>query len=640
MSRSSKVGRMARSVAGKKRELEKLLKELPDATGVYLMKDSGDQVLYVGKAKSIRSRVRSYFARSADLSKRISRMVTRVARVDFIVTSSEAEALALEDNLIKEKRPFYNILLKDDKSYPYLRLTDELFPRLVLARVSPEARALAPERYFGPYISASSLRSALRFIRKTFKLRQSADRLDGVSFRRACLNYQIGSCSAPCAGKISASEYGKSVQAALFFLKGKRKEAIRQLESSMLAASEKLDFERAARTRDQIGALKTLDERQSVAGSPRSNEDIIAARVAPADPGPAGKSTRIKAGIALYRARGGRVIDSEIFLYDRLEERDLGELMAAFIRDFYAGSMEIPPRIGLNVEPDDIDLTRAWLESKRSGTVKIIVPSRSRLKRLVEMAERNLEMKLKIEARLDRIERASEALEKLKERLRLDREPNLIEAYDISNISGSASVGAVVTFRAGREEKKGYRRYHMKGIDKTDDYASIAQLARRRLTSAMKGELADLIIVDGGPAHLAAVDREARALGLADKTTIISIAKGADRNNYATDLVYRRGSDLPVDFDPESIEMRLLRSARDEAHRFAITFHRATRDKTLTKSSLDRIDGVGPKRKRALLKEFGSIRAIAASSPEDIARRAQIGAALAKRVFESLRAGR
>ncbi|MBI4827254.1 MAG: excinuclease ABC subunit UvrC [Nitrospinae bacterium] len=601
--------------------LRPFLEQLTQSPGVYRMKDSRGKTLYIGKAKNLRNRVRSYFQESADHSARIQRMTALVREVEITVTASELEALILEDNLVKTEQPPYNVMLRDDKNYPYLKLTmEETFPRLVVARRAAKDGGM----YFGPYVSARATRDVLRLADKIFGLRKSKDDLDGKPPRRPCLNFQMGRCLAPCAAKVTPEEYRKEVDEVILFLKGRNEELMASIGQRMREASERQWFEVAARYRDQLDALRRLTERQSITSAGMSDEDVIASWEE------AGRCV-----IRLFRVRRGKLIADETFQFGALERLDRGEALAAFIRQFYSGQMEIPPEVLVNAEPDGMAALMELLSARRGAKVVIATPERGRKRKLVEMAERNARLALTTE--LESAAGKGEALEEIGSSLGMAA-PETIEAYDISNTGGASCVGAVVVFKNGVPSKGDYRTYSIKSVGGPDDYASLGEVIRRRFRRiADKGAaMADLLLIDGGKGQLGAVARAFADIGVAPPR-IISVAKGAQRENLATDEFYAL---TPADM-AERVELApagrlLLQRIRDEAHRFAISRHTRARDRELTRSVLDDIPGVGPKRKKALLRAFGSVARARAASVEDIQSALSISEALARKIHEGL----
>lgn len=601
--------------------LAETLENLPASPGVYQMKDGDGKVLYVGKASSLRSRVRSYFQESADLSPRIALMVEKVRGIDLVVTASELEALILEDNLIKKLRPRFNVLLKDDKNYPYLKITsNESFPRLILVRRVEDDGCM----YFGPYVSGKAVRSTMRLIHKIFPLRQSRDNLDGKPPRRPCLNYQMKRCLAPCAGLIKRDEYLQVVNAVALFLKGRNSELIETLTQRMTASADNEMFESAAMLRDQISAIGELTEKQRITSASLENEDVIASHE---DAG--------RAIIKIFQVRGGKLNGERGFMFDRLEKADRAEALSAFIRQFYSEGMEIPPEILVSDEPEDRETLEERLTAIKGTKVRIAVPQRGRKRELMEMAYRNAKFSLGVH--LNTAKSREDALAEIKEQLGLPEAPSVMEGYDISNTSGVSSVGAVVVFRGGAPSKVDYRKYRIKSVAGPDDYASLAEVLERRFLKLKNaGETFNgLLVIDGGKGQVNAVVEKLKEIGV-DAPPIVGIAKGEDRENPETDEFYVPGVTEPVNFPPSSPGRFLLQQVRDEAHRFAVAYHRKLRGDSSMESSLDRVSGLGPKRKKLLLTKFGSVKRARGASLSEIMEALSVSEKMAKKILESL----
>lgn len=600
--------------------LRPTLDALPVEPGVYQMKDAAGTILYIGKAKNLRNRVRSYFAPGAKLSARIGLMVGRVAAVDLIVTASEMEALVLEDNMIKERQPFYNVLLKDDKNYPYLKLTAETYPRLLLVRkVDKDGGA-----YFGPYVSAKSVRSTMGLIHKIFPLRQSKDNLDKAPLRRPCLNFQMRRCLGPCARETTPEEYAVVVEEVKLFLKGKNEELLALLEGKMWEAAEGEKFEVAARYRDQIESVRRLNERQAVSHAVDADEDVIAA----CEQGG-------KALIKIFQVRRGKMRADRYFLFDRLDRLDRAEALAAFIRQFYTGGMEIPKEVLVGETPDGVEALTERLSAAKGSKVAIVVPVRGRKRKLVDMAGKNAALQLA--TLVNSAEGVVAGLEEIRTLLGLEETPKTIEGYDISNTAGLHAVGSVVSFLDGAPNKSGYRKYKIKSVAGPDDYASLAEVISRRFARLARegGDFPDLLLIDGGKGQLSAVMGAFEKIGVAPPP-VMGVAKGEDRENPESDQFLLPGVDAPVGFPPSSPGRHLLQRVRDEAHRFAITFHKKLRDEAMTRSDLDAIEGIGAKRKQALLKAFGSVNGVRAASVADIAAALAVSEKVAERIHAQL----
>ncbi|MDH5679196.1 MAG: excinuclease ABC subunit UvrC [Nitrospinota bacterium] len=602
--------------------LRPTLDSLPGEPGVYIMKDADDVPLYIGKAKSLKSRVRSYFQPSAAHSPRIAVMVSRVRSVDFIVTTSELEALILEDNLVKKEQPPYNVMLRDDKNFPYLKLTmEEAFPRLILVR----KRIKDGGRYFGPYVSAKSVRGALRLVYRIFHLRQTKDNLEGKPPRRPCLNFQMGRCLAPCAHMVTRQEYAQEVERVALFLKGRDEELLKELESKMAEAAAAEQFEVAARYRDQVASIRKLNEKQAITNTGMTDEDVIAA---------------VEGGgrivVKLFQVRGGKMNAERDFTFDKMDRLDMDETLSAFIRQFYTSGMEIPPTVVVNLQMEEMEPLSDLLSVRRGSKAQIVTPERGRKRSLVEMAENNARIKLGV--RLDTEEARAEALAQIQKALGMAAPPEVMEAYDISNTSGTATVGSQVVFVQGEPDKSRWRKYKIATVTGPDDYASMAEVMRRRFRRVMDGVEAapSLLLIDGGKGQVGAVMEAVRQAGVDNPPPILGVAKGEDRENTETDVFHLAGGAAPVSFQGMTAGRFMLQRMRDEAHRFAVTYHKKLRDGTLTRSMLDEIPGIGPKRKKVLLKKFGSVKKIKEAGAEQIAEALGVGVETARKMWERL----
>jgi excinuclease ABC subunit C len=601
--------------------LAETLDALPASPGVYQMKSESGKILYIGKAKMLKNRVRSYFQESATHTPRIAVMVSKVASIEILVTASEMEALVLEDNLIKKEQPPYNVLLKDDKNYPYLKFTmNETYPRLILVRKVEKDGGV----YFGPYVSGKAVRGTLRLIHKIFPLRQSRDSLDGKPLRRPCLNHQMGRCLAPCAGKTTQAAYREMVDEVVYFLKGKSERLIETLTTRMWEASTKEKFEEAAKVRDQIAAIETLFERQRVSLTRMAEEDVIAA-----------VENAGKAIIKIFQIRGGKMNGDRWFVFDRLDKLDLPEALAAFIRQFYSGPMAVPQAVIVSEHPEGVEPLTERLSLLRGGKVSIVTPQRGERKKLLDMAVANAQLQLA--TLVDSNEGRSRGLEEVAQRLGLEELPRVIEGYDISHSQGVASVGSVVCFVDGVADKKEYRKYKVRTVTGPDDYASMAEVITRRFKRLDEEgkEFPDLLVIDGGKGQVTAVVRSFELIGV-DPPPIVGIAKGGDRENVATDQFYRPGETVPTYFPESSAGRFLLQRVRDESHRFAVEYHKKLRDGVITRSSLDAIEGIGPKRKKALLKKFGSVKGLREATVDETAATLKVSMTVAQKIHEQL----
>lgn len=585
-------------------KLQDILDHLPKLPGIYIMKDGKGSILYIGKAKSLFHRVRSYFTQAGGQAPRTRVFVNKVRDLKVLTTQTEQEALILESNFVKKHQPRYNVLLKDDKHYPYIRLTtQEVYPRLEVVRKMRKDGAT----YFGPYTMVKEVRETIRLIYKIFPLRQSSDPLDGTPKRRPCLNYQMKRCLAPCAGLVSPQDYARVVQDVILFLKGKNSELAASLKEKMKSASSEQRYEEAAVYRDKISAVKTVLGKQKIISTSLVNQDVIACCQ--------------ESGLAMVQVliiRSGKMIAEKIFKMKNLSEEDARETLSAFLKQYYADEPVLPEEILLPYPVEDIDLIQSWLSEKRKSRVRIEVPSKGRKRELVVMADENARFALRNE--VDQGDVATRSLEELQESLGLKNFPAVIEGFDISNTFGTNAVGSMVVFQNGRVETKQHRRYKIGQVDGIDDYAMLTEVMLRRYARLLdEGKpLPDLILIDGGKGHLNTGYKVLQTLELEHKIDLACIAKGKFRNNPETDEVYLVGRGEPVRFKENSPSRFLLQRVRDEAHRFAIAYHRNLRGKQALVSPLEGIPGIGKKRRLLLLKKFGSLENIKNASLDDL----------------------
>ena len=585
------------------------LKQLPDGPGVYLMRDTEGNILYVGKAASLRHRVRSYFGTGQRLSPKIRRMVARVGDLDFFVTNSEQEALILELNLIKRYRPHFNVRLKDDKAFPYLKISlNEYWPRVYVTRRLEENGG----RYFGPFASARSVRQTLKVLKGIFPFRSCSRAITGNDLR-PCLDYHIHHCLGPCIGIASQPEYAKVIKQVILFLEGKQGRVVKGLENQMEKAAEALDFEKAALLRDQIQAIGRVIEGQKIAATVRGEQDVIAFA-----------SDKDRACVQVFFIRSGKLIGRESFVLQGTSSEEPKQIMSSFIKQFYGSAPYVPPLIQLQHQVEDKVIIENWLRSKRGARVQLQVPYRGNKKQLVKIVTENAEqglqqLKIKQPATPSSL---TEALAEIKRELHLPRFPSRIECYDISGIQGMAAVGSMVVFEQGKPKSSHYRRFRIKTVSGANDYAMLQEVLRRRFKrSNLKSSdasspsawtaLPDLVLIDGGKGQLNAtlsVMEEARA-GLVPTASLAKENEEIFIPQQAEAIV------LPG----SSPGLQLLQRLRDEAHRFALGYHQKIRKKETFTSVLDTIPGIGPNRKRALLKQFGSVRAIRQASTEKLA---------------------
>ncbi len=603
-------------------DLTKILTTIPNLSGIYIMKDCRGEILYIGKAKSLKTRVRSYFQKSRHMPIRTRIFTDKVQDIKFLTTETEAEALILESNFIKKHQPRYNVLLKDDKHYPYLRLTtQERFPRLeVVRRVKKDSAT-----YFGPYTMVKEIRETIRLIYKIFPLRQSKDRLDGTAIRRPCLNYQMGRCLAPCAGYPSEMEYNQIVQDVVLFLKGKNNQLVKSLEKKMKLAANQLNYEEAGVYRDKILAVKTVLGKQKIISTSLEDQDILGYC-----------RDHSQAMVQVLVVRNGKMVGEKIYKIKGLTDIDDNEILSSFLKQHYIDQILLPKEILLPHSIDDVLLISDWLSKKKKGRVRIEIPSRGKKKDLVRMAEENANFALRTE--LDKGELSLRSLDELKETLGLKYFPEVIEGFDISNISGKHAVGSVVVFKNGVAENSKYRRYKIADVKGIDDYAMLREVINRRYRRLLREEKAipNLILIDGGLGHLSSAEKIIRELGLLEKVDLACIAKGKFRNAIETDEILLPGKKQPIYFRENSPSRFLLQRIRDESHRFAISYHRKLRDKSSLSSPLELISGIGGKRRLLLLKSFGSLDAIRKSSMIQLQTVPGITENLAKKIIITL----
>ncbi|MCI0484707.1 MAG: excinuclease ABC subunit UvrC [candidate division NC10 bacterium] len=574
-------------------ELSDKIKSLPDRPGVYLFKGKRGEVLYIGKALSIRKRVQSYFQgreMPPEHSDRMSRLLSQVLDVEVIVTDNELEALVLESTLVKERQPRYNIVLKDDKHYPFLKLDlQDPWPRLQVVRRVKDDKAL----YFGPYVPATTMWRLLHLINRTFPLRKCPD----VRGRRHCLDYHLGRCLGPCEGSVSKAEYDQLVERVRLVLEGRDRELAKQLEGSMRQAAERLEFERAARLRDQLVTLREALAGQKVLSPGGEEQDILGVSMEGSE-----------ANIQVLQVRRGRLVGREAFTFGEGLARGPGDLLDAFIRQFYVRRHTVPREILTSHSVEDGEVIGRWLSERAGHRVVIHHPRRGRKARLVELAVKNAQIALMASLKSAAGRRA--ALQELQEALGLGHPPHRVEAFDISNIQGMWAVGSQVVFEDALPNRSQYKRYRIKTVAGADDYAMLEEVLRRRFARALESPLPDLILVDGGRGQLNVALTVARELGHRD-LPIIALAKEEE-------TIHQWRSPVPMTLPETSRARHVLQQLRDEAHRFAITYHKRLRAKQGLVSILEEIPGVGEKRRQALLRHFGSLKVMQQASIEDI----------------------
>jgi excinuclease ABC subunit C len=596
------------------------LRALPARPGVYLFKDKEGNVLYVGKATSLRSRVRSYFGTPSNLPPKIQRLMSNIHDFEFVVTDSEQEALILECNLIKKYAPRYNASLKDNKTFPYLKIDiNEDWPGVCVTRRVQKDGA----RYFGPFASAGSVRKTLRLIKRIFPYRSCSKRIDGRD-KRPCLDYHIHQCLGPCVGAVNKEDYREVINQVVLFLQGKQELILRELDAKMKAAAEQLQFERAALLRDQIDAIEKVIEGQRIAVTLRGEKDII---------GLAQNETL--AYVELFSIRNDKLIGQDHFIMEGTQGDSPGQIITSFVKQYYASASYIPSLILLQHPVDEPTILSEWLAQQRGGKVELRVPQRGAKKKLVDTVAENAARGLELaRAKEMKTEVISFGLQELKNRLRLPRMPRRIECYDVSNIQGTLAVGSMVVLEKGWPKPAHYRRFRIKTVASADDCAMIQETLRRRFRRGLTGEgawgiIPDLVLIDGGRGQLNAALEVRQELKL-DPVPMASLAKENEE-------VFIPGDPQPVRIAKDSPALHILQRARDEAHRFAIGYHRKLRRKEVIVSALDEIPGIGPERKKALLKKFGSVQAIKKASFEELSQTEGITSALAKKVKEFLR---
>ena len=590
--------------------IEEELKKLPSKPGVYLMHDEKDNIIYVGKAISLKNRVRQYFQSSRNKGAKIEQMVTHIRRFEYIVTDSELEALVLECNLIKEHRPKYNTMLMDDKGYPFIKVTvNEAYPRVMLARTMQKDKA----KYFGPYTSAGAVKDTIELVRKIYNIRNCNRNLPkDIGKERPCLNYHIKQCKAPCQGYISEQEYRKSIDQVMRFLNGHYDEVLKELETKMQESSENMEFERAIEYRELLGSVKRIAEKQKITDSRGEDRDILAVAKDAED-----------AVVQVFFIRGGRLIGRDHFFLRNASDSTKGELLASFIKQFYAGSPFIPGELMIHEELEEQELLEEWLTKKREHRVHIRVPKKGEKEKLVELARKNAALVLNTDKeRLKREEgRTIGAVKEIERLLGLD---NLVrmEAYDISNTSGFAAVGSMVVYEKGKPKRNDYRKFKIKSVSGPDDYASMEEVLTRRFSHGIEEieegkELGsftvfpDLILMDGGKGQVNI------ALSVLDKLNLqIPVCGMVKDDNHRTRGLYYNNEEIPIDRGSEGF--KLITRIQDEAHRFAIEFHRKLRSQGQVHSVLDDIPGVGPARRKALMKHFTNIDAIRNATVEEL----------------------
>ncbi len=610
---------------------EEELRKLPASPGVYIMHDADDAIIYVGKAVSLRNRVRSYFRESTNKSPKIEKMVEKIARFEYIVTDSELEALVLENNLIKEHNPKYNTMLKDDKTYPYIKVTmGEPYPRVLFSRQMKKDKS----RYFGPFTSALAVKETIELINKLYKLRTCNRSLPrDIGQGRPCLNYHINQCTAPCEGCVSQEEYRKQVDQALDFLNGNFAPILKELQQKMEAASENLEFEEAIRYRDLYGSVKQVAQKQKITDSDGEDKDVIALARDEDD-----------AVVQVFFVRDGRLIGREHFIMTRVADCTQEQILLDFVKQFYAGTPFVPRELMLQREIEDIPVLEQWLTGRRGSRVYIRVPKKGSREKLVELAETNARLVLsKDRERIKREEgRTIGAVKEIGALLGLDGIVRM-EAFDISNISGFENVGSMVVYEKGKPKRSDYRKFKIRTVAGPDDYACMREVLTRRFTHGMEEakeleerrmekefgsftRFPDLLLMDGGRGQVNVALQVLEELHLS-----IPVCGMVKDDNHRTRGLYYQNREIEIDTRSEGF--KLITRIQDEAHRFAIEYHRSLRSKEQVRSVLDGIPGVGAVRRKALMRHFRSIQEIRQASAEELARVPEIPAHIAEEIY-------
>lgn len=612
-------------------QIEEELKKLPGQPGVYIMHDAKNAIIYVGKAISLKNRVRQYFQSSRDKTAKIKQMVSKIARFEYIVTDSELEALVLECNLIKEHRPRYNTMLKDDKTYPYIKVTaSEEYPRILFSRQMKKDK----NKYFGPFTSAGAVKDTIELIRKIYRIRACSRKLpQDMGKDRPCLYYHIHQCDAPCQGYISQADYQKSVKQAVWFLNGQYEPVMKYLEEKMRTASETMEFEKAIEYRDLLDSVRKVAQKQKITSQSMEDRDIIAMAKDERD-----------AVVQVFFVRDGKLIGREHFHMNLTGSESKAEILNSFVKQFYAGTPFVPHEIWVQEELEDAEVIASFLTARRGQKVRFVVPKMGEKERLVELAEKNAKMVL------------SQDKEKIKrEELRTIGAMNQIgswiglsgikrvEAYDISNISGFESVGSMIVYENGRPKRNDYRKFRIRTVQGPNDYASMREVLLRRFSHGLEetkkmqaegGDLAmgsftrfpDLLMMDGGRGQVNIALEVLRELQLE-----IPVCGMVKDDNHRTRGLYYQNVEIPIDRHSEGFQ--LITRIQDEAHRFAIEYHRSLRGKEQVRSVLDDIKGIGPARRKSLMRTFKTIEAVREASVEELEAAPQMNRAAAEAVY-------
>jgi len=611
--------------------IQEELKKLPEKPGVYIMHDEKDAIIYVGKAIILKNRVRSYFRESANHSPKIAKMVSLVERFEYIVTDSELEALVLENNLIKEYRPKYNTMLKDDKTYPYIKVTmGEEYPRVLFSREMKKDKS----KYFGPYTSAGAVKDTIELINKLYKLRTCNRKLPkDCGKERPCLNYHIHQCKAPCQNWVSSQEYGEQVEAALEFLNGNYGKILKELQEKMERASENMDFEEAITYRDLLNSVKQTAQKQKITDSEGEDRDVLALARDEQD-----------VVVQVFFVRSGRLIGREHFYMTNVSEETKGQILTSFVKQFYAGTPFIPKELLLQEEIEETEVIAQWLSAKRGSKVHIRFPKKGTKEKLVDLAARNAEMVLtQDKERIKREEgRTIGAVKEISGLLGLEKIVRM-EAFDISNISGFENVGSMVVYEKGKPKKSDYRKFKIKSVTGPDDYACMKEVLTRRFIHGLEEgkdlkeknieeqfgsftRFPDLLLMDGGKGQVNIALQVLQELHLD-----IAVCGMVKDDNHRTRGLYYNNQEIPIDKNSEGF--KLITRIQDEAHRFAIEYHRSLRSKSQVHSILDDIPGIGPTRRKALMKAFHNIGDIREASVEELSQIPNIPKNIAEEIY-------
>ncbi len=607
------------------------LKKLPGKPGVYIMHDADDTIIYVGKAINLHNRVRSYFRKIVGRGPQIDKMVQQIARFEYIVTDSELEALVLENNLIKEHRPKYNTMLKDDKTYPYIKVTvSEAYPRILFSRMMKKDKS----RYFGPYTSAAAVKDTIDLMNKLFQIRTCNRNLPrDIGKDRPCLNYHIKQCLAPCAGYVSQEKYRENLEKALDFLNGNYNPILKELKENMDAASERMDFEEAIRYRDLLQSVKSVAQKQKITDSVGEDKDIIALCMEGTD-----------CVVQVFFVRDGKLIGREHYYMTHVSEEGKSQVLQDFVKQFYGGTPFIPKELMLQEEIEDAELIEKWLSNRKGSRVYLRVPKKGTKEKLVELAAQNAKLVLdKDKERIRREEgRTIGAVKEIAGLLGLS-EASRMEAYDISNISGFANVGSMVVYEKGKPKRSDYRKFRIRTVAGPDDYACMKEVLTRRFLHGMaqQEELAqkemeqefgsfskfpDVILMDGGRGQVNIALDVLQELNLS-----IPVCGMVKDDNHRTRGLYYQNVEIPIDKDSEGF--KLITRIQDEAHRFAIEYHRSLRSKTQVHSVLDEIPGIGPERRKALMRHFKSIEEVREATKEQLMEVPEIPGNIAEQII-------